>query len=191
MFSPTLFRNAVLLSAFTVATSAFAANVSTDYDHNVNFRGFHTFSFYKVQTADPFLDQRIKDEITRDLGKAGYTQVQSGGDLNITAFEGEKNVTEYNTFYDGLGGGGFGWGGRGGWGGWGGGWGGGPGYSSTQAVQVPVGTLMIDMYDARNHQLVWRGKASSDLSNNADKNTKKFDKDVDHMLNGFPPRSKG
>ncbi len=165
------------------ATSLFAAT-STDYDHNVDFRSFHTFSFYKVQTSDPFYEQRIEDEMTSDLSKAGLQRVPSGGDLAITAIGGVKNKQEYNTFYDGLGGGGWGW--RG-WGGWGGGW----GNTQTTVETVPVGTLMIDMYNSQTHQLVWRGRLQDDLSNKEEKNTKKLDKDIDHMLNGFPPRSKG
>ena len=89
-----------------------------------------------------------------------------------------------NTFYDGLGGGGWGW--RG-WGGWGGRW----GTTQTTVTNVPVGTLMLDMYDASTHQLIWRGRTTDSLSNNGDKNTKKLDKDIDKMLNGFPPRTKG
>ncbi len=162
------------------ASSLFAAT-STDYDHNVNFRSYHTFSFYKVQTSDPLYVQRIKDELTADLTKAGLQQVPTGGDLAITAIGGVHEQQEYNTFYDGLGGGGWGW--RG-WGGWGGGWGG----TQTTVQQVPVGTLMIDMYDTNTHQLVWRGRSNEDLSNNSGKNTHKLDKDIDHMLNGFPPK---
>jgi hypothetical protein len=47
------------------------------------------------------------------------------------------------------------------------------------------------MYDANTHQLIWRGRSTSDLSSNSDKNTKTLDKDIDHMLNGFPPKAKG
>ena len=121
--------------------------------------------------------------MTADLRKAGLERVDSGGDLSITAIGNVKSEAEYNTFYDGLGGGGFGWGG---WGGWGGGWGG-DGMSQTRVEKVPVGTLLLDMYDKTTHQLVWRGRSQSDLSTKPDKNTKKLDNDIDHMLNGFPP----
>ena len=172
----------------SAALAAFAlpllAATSTDYDHNVNFRSYKTFSFYKVQTSDPFYEQRIKDEMTKDLSQAGWQMIPSGGDVSITAIGNVKEKQEYNTFYNGLGGGGWGW--RG-WGGWGGGW----GDNQTTVETVPVGTLMIDMYDASSHQLIWRGRSQEDISNKADKNTSKLDKDIDHMLNGFPPKSKG
>jgi len=172
------------LSAAALSAPLLAATISTDYDHNANFRAYHTFSFYKVQTADPFYESRIKDEVTKDLTQAGWQVVPSGGDVSITAIGGVHDKTEYNTFYDGLGGGGWGW--RG-WGGWGGGW----GTTQTTTEQVPVGTLMLDMYDSNTHQLIWRGRSQSDLSNKSDKNTKTLDKDIDKMLNGFPPKGKG
>jgi hypothetical protein len=174
MFSIQHLRSAAVVSALALGTVAFAANVSTDYDHNANFRGYHTFS-------DPFMERRIKEEMTKDLSQAGWTMVPSGGDVSITAIGGTHDQQEYNTFYDGLGGGGFGWGG------WGGGW----GNTSTTVEKVPVGTLMIDMYDSSTHQLIWRGKSQAELSNKGDKNIKTLDKDIDKMLNGFPPKSKG
>ncbi len=179
-------RNSALSFALLALSAAplAAANVSTDYDHNANFRGYHTFSFYKVQTSDPLYEQRIRDEVTADLSKAGWQRVDSGGDVTITAVGNVRTQQEYNTFYDGLGGGGWGW--RG-WGGWGGGW----GTTQTTVTQVPVGTLMLDMYDSSTHQLIWRGRSTDSISNNGDKNTKKLDKDIDKMLNGFPPKTKG
>ena len=182
-------KNRLSRFATSAALAAFAlpmlAATSTDYDHNVNFRSYKTFSFYKVQTADPFYEQRIKDEMTKDLSQAGWQMVPSGGDVSITAIGGVKDKQEYNTFYDGLGGGGWGW--RG-WGGWGGGWG---GSTQTTVETVPVGTLMLDMYDSHTHQLIWRGRSQEDISNKEEKNTSKLNKDIDHMLNGFPPKSKG
>ncbi len=172
----------LVLALAAAATLPLYAASTTDYDHHVNFRAYHTFSFFKINSSDPFFDQRIKEEMTADLQKAGMQMVPSGGDLSITAFAGRHDQKEYDTFYDGLGGG-YGW--RGGWrGGWG-------GDTTTTVRDVPIGTLLVDMYDNNTHQLVWRGRASDTFSDNADKNTKKLDKEVDHMLNGFPPKSKG
>ena len=178
----------VILGLTLAAFSAvpMLASTSTDYDHNTNFRAYRTFSFYKVQTSNPLNVQRIEDRVTADLTKAGLERVESGGDLAITAIGDVHDKQEYNTFYDGLGGGGWGWGG---WGGWGGGGWGGSGMQQTNVQEIPVGTLVLDMYDKKTHQLVWRGRSQSDLSNNSEKNTKTLHKDIDHMLNGFPPRA--
>jgi hypothetical protein len=188
MTSHTILRHTTLaLALASLSAAPLLAATSTDYDHNADFRSYHTFSFYKVQASNPLFDQRIKDEVTRDLSQAGWHMVPTGGDIAITAIANTHTEQEYNTFYNGLGGGGYGW--RG-WGGWGGGWGGG-GMSTTSVERVPVGTLMLDMYDAKTHQLIWRGRSADELSNNGDKNIKKMNKTIDHMLNGFPPRTKG
>ncbi len=176
-------RSVAWSTALVLSATTFAANVTTDYSHKVDFHNYHTFSFVKVQTADPFFDDRIKTRITTDLTNAGFQPVASGGDLSLTAFESDKTQQEYNTFYNGLGDGGWGWGG---WGGWGGGY----GQTTTTVQQVPIGTLMVDMYDSKTHQMVWRGRATGKLSDKTDKNTKKVDSDIDHMLHDFPPKTK-
>ena len=161
-----------------------AQQVSTDYDHNANFETYHTFSFYRVQTADPLFEQRVKDAITRDLQARGWQMVPSGGDIAVTAVGDVKTKDEYTTFYNGLGGG-FGW--RG-WRGWGGGWGG-PDVATTTQQEIPVGTLVVDLYDNNTHNLVFRGRAVDQLhQKHTDKNIALVDKSVDKMFDHFPPK---
>src|ERR1700709_1252364 len=126
-----------------VLPGASAQQVSTDYDHTANFETYHTFSFYKVKTANPLFEQRVKDAITNDLQRKGWQMVPSGGDIAITAIGDVHQQTECATFYDDIGGFGDGyrgWGGR--WGGWGGRWGG-PTSATTTQENIPVGTLMV------------------------------------------------
>ena len=167
------------------ATALHGQQVTTDFDHHAQFDNYHTFSFAKVQTDDPLYQQRLRDDISQDLQSHGLQLVPSGGDLAITAIGGVHNQQQYNTFYDGLGGG-FG---RRGWGGgFGGGWGG-DGISSTSVDQIPVGTLLVDLYDTNTHNLVFRGRAMADMSNKSDKNVKLVQKSVDKMFNHYPPKS--
>ena len=177
----------LIVGAGSFTASAYGQSVKTDYDHGASFGQFHTFSFYKVQTTDSFFEQRLKDEITKDLSAKGLQAVDSGGDVTVTAIGTTKDKQEYHTFYDGLGGAGYGW--RG-WRGWGGGWGGGMETANTTVSEVPVGTLMIDLYDGKTHQLAWRGSAQEDLSSKAEKNTSKLDKTVDKMFDKYPPKEK-
>lgn len=184
------FKTFVFASALAVAAAAVPAihaqQVSTDYDHNANFESYHTFSFYKVQTANPLFEQRVKDAITRDLQAHGWQMVPSGGDIAVTAVGNVKTKEEYNTFYTGLGGGGFGW--RG-WGGWGGGWGG-QTDATTTSQEIPVGTLVVDLYDNNTHNLVFRGRAMDQLhEKHADKNIAIVNKSVDKMFDHFPPKA--
>ena len=176
-----LIFGAILVGASLASGAAQAQSVQTDYDHGADFSQYHTFSFYKVETTEPLFADRLKTQITKDLSAKGLQMVPSGGDLTVTAIETTKDKQEYNTFYDGLGGAGFGW--RG-WRGWGGGM----GESTTTVTDVPVGTLLIDLYDGKTHQLVWRGSSHEDLSNNASKNTSKLDKAVDKMFSKYPPK---
>ncbi len=160
-----------------------AQQVTTDFDHHAQFESYHTFSFAKVQTDDPLYQQRVRDDITHDLQAHGLQMVPSGGDLAITAIGGVHDQQQYNTFYSGLGSG-FGW--RG-WGGWGGGWGG-DGVANTTVEQVAVGTLMVDLYDTNTHNLVFRGRATADMSKKTDKNIALVQKSVDKMFDHFPPK---
>jgi hypothetical protein len=51
------------------------------------------------------------------------------------------------------------------------------------------GTLVIDMYDAKTKQLLWRGSAGGTLSDKAANNENKLDKAVTKMFKDFPPSS--
>jgi hypothetical protein len=182
---------AVALSGMmTVIPGALAQQVSTDYDHTANFETYHTFSFYKVKTANPLFEQRVKDAITADLQRKGWQMVPTGGDIAITAIGDVQQQQEYTTFYDDIGGFGYGyrgWGGR--WGGWGGGWRGGPGSATTTQTTIPVGTLMVDFYDTRSKNLVFRGRATDQLHvKHTEKNIDIVNKSVDKMFDHFPPK---
>lgn len=172
-----------LAVAFAAAPALHAQSVSTDYDHNARFENYHTFSFAQVKTDNPLYEQRLRDDITQDLQSHGLQLVPSGGDLAVTAIGGVQNKQEYNTFYSGLGPG-FGWGG---WGGWGGGWGG-SGMTNTTVQSVPVGTLMVDLYDTQTHNLVFRGRATEDVKSNTEKNIATVKKSIDKMFDHFPPK---
>jgi hypothetical protein len=163
----------IALVLFTAVS--FAAQVKTDYNHSANFGQYKTYSWEKVQTKDPLMVDRIKDAVNKALTAKGWTQVDSGGDVSLVALEITKNQQTLNTFYDGFGGG----------------WRfGGFGDSTTTTENYKVGTLVVDLFDAKSKSLIWRGSSSDTLSNNADKNTKNLDKGVQKMFEHFPPEAK-
>ncbi|GAA3764589.1 DUF4136 domain-containing protein [Terriglobus aquaticus] len=181
---------AATLALGTAAVAA-AASVYTDYNHSTDFKQYHTFSIYRLHSGDPLMESRLRSDIEASLRDRGWQEVPQGGDVAITAISNVQNAQEYTTFYDGLGPGwGYGgWGGRWGWGGWGGrGWGwGGEGVATTRSQTVPVGTLAVDMYDTRTHQLVFRGTASDEFSTkHADTNDRKTAKEVDKIFDKLP-----
>ena len=164
------------IAMFLVLTAAsFAQQVKTDYDHNANFGQYKTYSWEKVQTKDPLMVDRIKEAVNGALTAKGWTQVDSGGDVSIVAVEIMQNQQTLNTFYDGFGGG-WRWGGF--------------GDATTTTETYQVGTLVVDLFDAKTKNLIWRGSSSDTLSSNADKNTKNLDKGVQKMFAHFPPEAK-
>jgi hypothetical protein len=61
--------------------------------------------------------------------------------------------------------------------------------ATTTVENIPIGTLVVDIYDTASHHLVWRGLAHDQLSGKSDKDTKKLEKAVDKLFDKFPPRS--
>jgi hypothetical protein len=158
-----------------LASVSLAQHVKTDYDHGAQFGQYKTYSWEKVQTRDPLLVDRIKGAVNRALAEKGMTEVPSGGDLEVFAIETTQNQQTLDTFYNGFGGGRR-WGGFGGF-----------GDATTTVETYKVGTLVIDLFEAKTEKLIWRSSSSDTLSDNADKNTKNLDKGVNKMFQHFPP----
>src|SRR2546425_8826386 len=137
-----------------LATVSFAQRVKTDYDHNANFGQYKTYSWEKVQSKDPLMVDRIKEAVNRALAAKGWTQVDSGGDVCVMAIEITQNQQTLNTFYDGFGGGRR-WGGFGGF-----------GDATTTTETYQVGSLVVDLFDAKTKNLISRGSIRDTDSNN-------------------------
>lgn len=154
--------------------TALAQQVITDYDHSVHFSQYHTYSWGRVHCSDPLFESRITDAVDQALQAKGWRETPAGGDVTISAVAIFRHQAEYTTFYNGFG---PGW--R--WHGWGTGW------ATTDVEQVPVGTLIIDMYDTASEHLIWRGVARGTLSGKPEKDTAKLQKAVNKMFAHFPP----
>src|SRR3981189_177649 len=164
------------IAMFLVLTAAsFAQRVKTDYDHNANFAQYKTYSWEKVQTKDLLLVDRIKSAVNSALTAKGWTELPSGGDVEVFAIETTQNQQTLDTFYNGFGGGRR----------WG--FGGGFGDATTTVETYKVGTLVVDLFDAKTEKVIWRSSSSDTLSDKADKNTKNLDKGVKKMFQHFPP----
>ena len=165
--------------ALLFAGTLSAQQVKTDYDRGANFGQYKTYSWEQVKTKDALDVDRIKNAVNVALTAKGWTQVESGGDVSIVAIEMTQNQQTLNTFYDGFGGG-WGWRRFGG---------GGLGEATTTTETYKVGTVVVDLFDSKTKQLIWRGATSDTLSNNSDKNIKNLDKGVEKMFKNFPPGS--
>ena len=169
----------LVATLFLFARGASAQQVKFDYDRSTNFAQYKTFSWGTVKTQDPLLNDRIKSAVDSALTAKGWSEVESGGDVSIMAMQTTRDQQTLNTFYDGFGGG-WGWRSFGGLG---------FGEASTTTNTYEVGTVVVDLFDTKTKQLVWRGTCSDTLSTNSKKNINNLDKGVEKMFKEFPPHS--
>jgi hypothetical protein len=62
------------------------------------------------------------------------------------------------------------------------------GIATTHVDTYVVGTLVVDLFDTRTKQVIFRGWATDALSDNPKKETKKLEKDIEKLFKDFPPK---
>ena len=156
--------------ACMVWTVALGQQVSVNYNRSQSFSQYHTYAWApdnanRIQNS--ILAQQAKSDIDNAMQGKGLQQVpeSQNPDLILTASGGMKQQTSYQA-----------WGMRG--------IGGGMGRITPQ--QNVIGTMIVDLYDAKSKSLVWRGIAQNTLSNNGDKNSKTVSKAVQKMFKQWP-----
>jgi len=176
----------LLLGLIIPGVSAFAQDVRYNFDRNTEFSRFKTYRWVELKGAKnpgDLLDKQIKAAFDAQLATKGFTKVE-GDSANLyigyqVGIGQEKEFTSYNTD----------WGYGGGW--YRSGWYGGPsgGMTTGQTSTIYVGQLALDMYDAANRDLVWRGLGSKTIDPKAkpEKQQKNLNKTVTKMLKNYPP----
>jgi hypothetical protein len=61
------------------------------------------------------------------------------------------------------------------------------GTATTTVSEYQVGTLVVDVFDAKSKSLMWRGIAQDEVSDDPKKNIDKIEKASDKMFMDFPP----
>ena len=152
--------------------SAIAAGqqVSVNYNHNQSFSQFHTYAWGSNnanQIQNSILAQVAQQDIDAALQGKGWQKVQENQnpDVIVTGNGGMKQQTSYSA-----------WGMRGIGGGMGG----------ITPEQNVIGTLIVDLYDAKNQSLIWRGIAQGTLNNNGSKNQQLVQKAITKMFKQWP-----
>jgi Domain of unknown function (DUF4136) len=168
--------------ALAVSTAAFAQDVAVDFDKDANFSGIKSFHT-KIGTSwgNPLSEKRVLGEIEQSLVEKGWKKApdEASADAIVVLHGATQIKKDLNTFYSG-GYGGYGW--RG--------WGGGMGSAQTTVSEYKVGTLVVDIFDAKSKSLLYRGTASDEISDKPEKNQKKMAKAADKLFKDFPPGSK-
>lgn len=186
-------KNLILLFSVFLFLSAGCSSVqvATDYDKKVTFDQYKTFAFYKdgidkVEISD--LDKkRILRAVEQQMIAKGFTK-SDNPDLMVNIFaKANERVDVYGSGYGygyGFGyygspffyGGPYGFGGYGGYG----------GYGNNVSVSTE-GILFVDLIDAKKKELVWQGKGTGVLTDNANKKDAKVQEFVAKILEQYPP----
>lgn len=158
------------LAVCLVSINAVGQQVSVNYDHSQSFSQFHTYAWGSNnanQVQNSILAQVARQDIDSALQGKGWQKVQESQnpDVIVTANGGMKEQTSYSA-----------WGMRGIGGGMGG----------ITPEQNVIGTLIVDLYDAKNQSLIWRGIAQDTLNNNGNKNQQVLQKAVSKMFKQWP-----
>ncbi len=159
------------LAAVLALAGCSSTTVHVDYDRNVNPRDYKTFGWAESPTGDdlgevdPLLHKRIVNYIESKLKQGGLVKDQESPDLYVTYYVATRDELSLNTTTLGYGyGPGWAWDPY-----WYGAWGYGPATTSVNVTTYTKGTLVIDIWDAKKKQLIWRGTLEGTVPENPEK----------------------
>ena len=156
--------------------------VRADHDSQHDFSAQASFAIYERQGKEhrrpqmsPLVDSRIVSSMASELKLKGFDSTSPrNADLLVTFYTAVRRrvVVHHAGWY--------------GWGRWGRGWGWGGG--TRWVNSYPEGTLVIDIVDRRDRELVWRGIGQGAFSK-PNPSDEKVAKRVAKILSSFPPVS--
>ena len=161
-----------------------ALTVSSDYDRNVNFSRYKTFTMFNTDsmsnTVSELNKKRIISSIKNEMLKKGFHENTTSPELlvnTVAIFKDKTNVSSTTSYY--------------GYGGfyrpyaWGAG-----GLSSTTSYNVDNykdGSLIIDIIDASTKSLIWQGTGNKEIDKPAKDLDKAIADAVASIMASFPP----
>jgi hypothetical protein len=175
----------VLLTVFIAACSGI--KVVHDYDKSVDFSKYKTYEYYGwADNSDQILNQLDKDRIEKAFGmefsKRGLMYVENNGDLIVTLYIVTQQKQQTTATTTGMG---AGYGGYYGYGpGWG--WGGGMATTTYNTYDYTVGTLVVDVYDKSNKQLIFEASGSGEINENPKNREKSIPNTVAQIMYSYP-----
>ena len=185
-----MLRRLALLSMVMLLGACQSNNVTQGFDASRDFAAYRSWVWQEpalqYRPDDPRIksdltEQRIRQAVTGQLDQRGLRPAQSGakGDLKIqTYLIVEDRQQQITTNYGGA------------WGGYWGNYWGGPMYNETRSVDYKVATIQVDMFDAKDGKLVWRGSAEQIMNNyppSPEERANAIQKTVTNALSNYPP----
>jgi hypothetical protein len=174
-------RSVITLAFLALPAFAAAQDVKIDFDKAYVFQPATTYSIAIGTTWGNDLSQRrVLEEIDSAIAAKGWKKVTDNPSVAVVLHGASQTKHSASTFYSGTGGGyGYRYGGFGG-----------TATASTVVSEYQVGTLVVDMFDAKSKNLIFRGTAEDEISDNAEKNAKRLDKASTKLFKDFPPTPK-
>ena len=168
-------RFAMVVMAALIGSAAYAQDVKVDFDKAFDFSTVKTFTV-KIGTSwnNPLSEARFVKEFEQTLTEKGWKKDDANPDAVVVLHGATQMKKSLNTFYSGMGG--YRWRGM--------------GTATTTVNEYTVGTLVVDIFEAKSKALIWRGVAQDELSDKTEKNIKKLAKASDKLFKDFPPGSK-
>jgi Domain of unknown function (DUF4136) len=168
-------KNTLLFLALAFVGCASSVTTSIDYDRSIDFSRYRTYGWLRpARLGNDILERRLTATIDRELTSRGLTRSDTP-DLFVMIHGRLGKEVQYTAFDTGWG---YGW--RR--------WGAGP--TMVRRQEVPVGTLFVDLVDAGDKELVWRGTAKTaiDTTSTAEKREADVAEAVGKLFAAFPPR---
>ncbi len=162
-----------LAAAFVGCVSSITTSV--DFDRSVDFSRYRTYDWLRSGTiGNDILETRLAAAIDRELAARGLVRSESP-DLYVAMHGRLSKEVQYRAYDTG----------------WGYGWrrsSAGP--TMIRRQEVPVGTLVVDLVDARDKELVWRGTATSaiDTTASVEKREAAVQESVGKLFAAYPPK---
>jgi len=161
------FTLSLLLCGALISCSSVA--VKSDFDANANFTEYKTFDFMPHPSGNPLHNKRVEAAIEQELVAKGMQKQTAGRpDLLVAYHTNVKDKIDVDTY-------GYRYGRYGRRVGT---------YTTVQKYQQ--GTLVVDLVDAKEKELVWRGWAKGEVNDSVSK--EKVDDTVGKILDKYPPK---
>jgi len=178
----TKLRMTLALAAVAAVGLSACSTLKTSYDARpgTDFTKYKTFAFKDTEDIkNAILLDRIKGALSTQLTAKGLTRNDDSPDLWVVAHPRLSKQTQINTYNTGWGYGYYGW--RGGM-----------GTTTSTVEEIPVGTLIVDLVDTKEKELVWRGTASDTLKENAtpEERDKNLNAAMAKLFENYPPKQK-
>lgn len=190
------FKPLFFIALCFIFSTNITAQITFDYDKDVDFSTYKTYSFGGWQNdSDKIINdidkKRILSSFKSELLSRDLDYKLAEADLVITLFLVVDKKTSTTAYTDYMGAGmGYGVGYRGGR--YGGyyrpSWGWGAGYSTTNYSESDYkeGTFVVDIYDAKTKKLIWQGVSQKTINENATKRAKTIPKNVAKLMKKYP-----